>query len=744
MIPIRVIAWSLALVITGACVSSATGPALALDGPTVATLKVTTVTVPPSLDPKADVALWSAIPPVTLKWDVQNERPASEATTARLATDGTYAYARFDVAQREPLLQAQHANNIGDGTDDEVWVDFWPTGNKGFFYEFAATSNGTHFQYSSENTAYAPTWDSYGATYPGGFTVTMRIPLKIMRGTGGGADWKAQFVRVVRSTGERQIWSYSTSQSNGDDVRFAGTLIGMAAANAAKPQPRVGVYSLGEAGSKESGLSTSRIGADLSIPVTSTASLFATIHPDSSNVEIDQSTISPTAFARYYSEVRPFFTQAGNYFDNFDCDACPNLANLYTPGIPTPRDGYALAGHQGHVQFAGFDSVGDGRTDAAESLGYSTPDNHWHYFMERISSNCDLPGTANCPLGTPLLHDDVFANGLTYNDGKHLEAYFNYGSDSGTQVKLPNQAQRYDSGFYLYDSTESISLSSRKVGLYYDPADGFIQHPDIAGYGAYGVKLWTFGANSKLNSVGVATFEDRYHNMFGALDQSDSTLIFDALTKNRIDVQATLGSSYLLQNFSCVAPACVFSPISQNGIGVTWHSGSVNSPNNFPNHGSSSTPTSITFNTGRFGPGRLDSWTRGTTFTAGPRGTVSLEADNTQQYLDAGGTNTQWLERLGYTYTPSADSSFAIGIRRIIGTAPLVFAASPVSCTTVVTSLQVNGAAPCTGAWNLSFAYHHRSPHDEIYFGYGDASQLSTTPSFILKIIHYFGAEKGT
>jgi hypothetical protein len=123
---------------------------------------------------------------------------------------------------------------------------------------------------------------------------------------------------------------------------------------------------------------------------------------------------------------------------------------------------------------------------------------------------------------------------------------------------------------------------------------------------------------------------------------------------------------------------------------------------------------------------------------------VSLEADDTRQALDAGGTNVQWLERLGYTYSPSADSSFAVGVRRIIGTPPLVFSASPVSCTTVVTLPQPGTSGPCTGAWNLSFSYHYRLPHDEVYFAYGDASLLSTTPAFLLKFIHYFGAEKGT
>jgi hypothetical protein len=35
-------------------------------------------------------------------------------------------------------------------------------------------------------------------------------------------------------------------------------------------------------------------------------------------------------------------------------------------------------------------------------------------------------------------------------------------------------------------------------------------------------------------------------------------------------------------------------------------------------------------------------------------------------------------------------------------------------------------------------------PHDELYLAYGDASQLSTLPQLVVKLIHYFGAEKGT
>ncbi|MFN2461141.1 MAG: hypothetical protein ABR591_10700, partial [Candidatus Velthaea sp.] len=135
---------------------------------TIPALTVPSVQTPLPLDPHADPAAWSDAAVAQLPWDVQHNRGSSEPATARIATDGKNLYVRFDVQQRETLLAQQHANDVGDGTDDEVWIDLWPSGANGFYYQFAATSNGTHYQYSSENTAYAPTWESHGTAVAGG------------------------------------------------------------------------------------------------------------------------------------------------------------------------------------------------------------------------------------------------------------------------------------------------------------------------------------------------------------------------------------------------------------------------------------------------------------------------------------------------------------------------------------------------------------------------------------------------
>ena len=117
------------------------------------------------------------------------------------------------------------------------------------------------------------------------------------------------------------------------------------------------MYGLSESTSKENGGSTSRVGMDFAIPVTPTASFVGALHPDYSNVEIDQQTISPQAFARQYAEVRPFFTQAASYFNqHISCSDCPQT--LYTPAIPTFAQGYAIEGTQGHLSFGAFDVVG--------------------------------------------------------------------------------------------------------------------------------------------------------------------------------------------------------------------------------------------------------------------------------------------------------------------------------------------------------------------------------------------------
>jgi hypothetical protein len=696
-------------------------------------LLVPVVQTAPPLDPSGSAAAWPATTAITLPWNVAHQRPATESTMVHVATDGKMFYVRFDAPQHEPVIASQRSDdlitggtNFGGGiawSDDSVWVDFWPTGPGGFQYLFESNANGAHNEASSENTSFAPQWESKGSQTAGGYTVTMAIPLGVIHGAHAGS-WRIQFVRYIRSTGELDVWSSDPAQSNPDDASRAGYANVPVVARPPLPKPRIGVYGFGDEAAKSAGGSTARFGADYSIPVSQTASIFGTVHPDYSNVELDQQSISPQVYQRVFNEVRPFFTQASGEFDNFNCNVCNGFrTTLYTFAIPTPLDGYAFEGREGEFGLGAFDAVGSGRTDDAGAFNYLSDDTHWSASVQHVAA--DLPG----------LVDDADEAGVSWYNGKYLSSYVNYATDSGTDVTDPSQGDWIDAGGGWGNQEFALFGAVRKVGSEFNPVDGFDSHPGIAGYATYSARVWTFAPQDFLSSAGASVFLDRYQGVADGQGQSDNNLLFDFLTKNTFDVQLYSGSDYWrfgpVGSSTCqISPdECPLTPISQNGgASITYHSGMQNKLNNFPTHGASATPTSISYSTGRYGDGRLDTWFRSSTLRVGGRGSVTFTDDNTAQWLQHTADNIQWFDGVSYTYQANAASSFAIGLRRVIGTPPVP-----------------NGGGDCIGACdNISVAYHLRLRQEEFYLAYGDPNTLTTVPQAIFKIIFYLGGQKGT
>jgi hypothetical protein len=683
-------------------------------------LLVPVVQTGPPLDPNSSASAWTAASAVTLQWNVAHAQPATDPTTVRVATNGTYIFVRFEAVQHEPVIATQHSDdvvtggsNIGGGiawSDDAVWVDLWPTGPGGFQYQFEANPNGSHNEASSENTDFAPQWESHGQANADGYTVTMAIPLRVVHGAHAGT-WRIQFVRYVRSTGALEVWSFDKAQTNPDDASRAGDVSVPLVARQPLPTPHAALYGLSGLAAKSVSGSGSRFGADYSIPVTQTAAFFGTIHPDYSNVELDQQSISPSVYQRVFSEVRPFFTQAAAYYGDFNCNVCNGFrTTLYTPSIPTPLDGYAFEGKQGNFGLAAFDAIGAGRTDAAGALNYTSDDTHWNAALQHVAT--DLPG----------LVDDTNEGGVNWFNGKYFSTYVNYATESGSQVTDAGQGSWIDAGGGWGNQSFALYGAVRKVGDEFNPVDGFDSHPGIAGYALYSARVWTFAPHDFLSSAGVSGVLDRYQGVTNGQAQSDNSVLLDLLTKNTIDVQLSAGSDYWR-----FGP--VLTPISQQGgVSITYHSGMQNNLNNFPAHGASATPTSISWYTGRYGPGRLDTWFRSSTLRVGTRGSFTLTADNTAQWLTHQPDNIQWFDGVSYAYQVGPNSSFAVGLRRVIGAPPVP-----------------NGGGNCVGKCsNVSIAYHLRYHDQEFYLAYGDPNTLVTVPQAILKVIFYVGGQKGT
>lgn len=704
--------WSFAL--CALLLAAGTLQARAQQGFTVA---VPELARPPSMNGTIDDS-WSKAAQLPVNFDFTYQRDG-EPTTAYVAQDPGGIDVAFVVTQKQALTANTQTNGGGVTSDDNVSVTFWPQGSGGFYYSFSANSLGARYQTSSENSAYAPDWTAVAKRTPQGYTVTMRIPFDIMR-TGGSNTWGVQFERVIQATNSAQVWEHVEGQRNAADRSFEGTLTGLAAHGGSKtrPQPRLQIYGLGELTTKANGGNTSRVGADLSIPVTGTSSFVASLHPDYSNVETDQQTISPNAFARFYSEVRPFFTQLTAFNDQFSCNNCPTL--LYTPSIPTFREGYAYEGTEGDFQYDAFDSIGDGRTDDAEVVDYAQQDSQkvLGLSLQRVGVNV-----------SNTLHDDTTSLFTGYEWQKsHDFVYLNTASDRGTFVSAPGLGNYLEYGVGHVDKNAVYGVSYQKIGAQFRPVDGFVAQPDVQGLQVFFKETFYFSKTGTLQDVQANAFFNDQNDHLGnpAFKDGNAQLNFDFKHELTLHVFAgdaknqTFWREYL--------------PFNQNGVYLGYKT-------------QTTTPSSIMFMNGSYFHGSLSSWSYITTLPVTHALHLALEADeNTYTPLGAYGSiepfTRQWLERASIDWQFNRYASFDVGARRIMGPNLPNAYQQPFTgpCATPIAYCPFDPV----NAGNVSAAFHFLAAHNEWYVVYGNPNFLTTQPAFYVKWVRYIGAEKGT
>ena len=192
-------------------------------------------------------------------------------------------------------------------------------------------------------------------------------------------------LRCMRRATE-QVWSFdrvadATRRVRQRDYAHAGALMCRSLSTGAisLPQPRAAVYALGAVASA----SGRRLDLAQSAPTSRFRSRRRRRFTRRSIPIIRTSNSISNRSRRPYiqrtiREVRPFFTQAANFYD-IQLRRVQRLSHvLYTPGIPTPSQGYAFEGKQGNFGFTGFDAIGDQRNDSAAALTYTTHDTHWN------------------------------------------------------------------------------------------------------------------------------------------------------------------------------------------------------------------------------------------------------------------------------------------------------------------------------------------------------------------------------
>ncbi len=667
---------------------------------------------------------WKDASKVTLGMDFNRRSAAAEVTNVYIGQEDGHLDIMFVAAQKERIVETQVTNGSGVMSDDYVEAVLAPQGTKGFEYAFVANPKGARFQTSSENSAYSPEWSATGTNTGTGYVVRMRIPLQVMR-SGGVTTWRVQLVRYTQATNELSVWAYSPRASQVADATFFGSLhgVGIRQTASTRPKARIQPYSLGEFGPSTG----ARMGLDASIPISPTASFVTSLHPDYSNVEVDQQTISPTAFPRQYSEVRPFFTQVGSSFNSWlSCGNCP--IPLYTPAIPKFSQGYAVEGTQGPLTFAAYDALGKGRADEAQTLVYSFSN----------PGHAVLLAAQGVGVATAALVDHTTTLDAGYlNQSSHFGAYTNAGQDRGTYVTSPQLGNYFEGGSFYAGATLQYGVDYQKIGAQFNPQDGYVQQPDVAGYEAYGRKIFNFASKSALQDVFLLDAYTRQWNSQGQLALATNYGQMNVDFKNLFTVGVSLNNQGVLTSDGRLLP------FDANGFLIGYRLG-----RNQANGSSTttSTPTYVQYSGGPFYDGKLDSWVYHSTVRLAKRLSIVLETDEDRYQATARGesSTTQWLERASLDWQVSRYARFDIGARRIVGpNLPNSFQALSFSSPSVCSG---NPYYPgCSvRAGNVSLAFHFLAFKNEFYAVYGDPNALTTSPTIFLKWIRYLGAEKGT
>ena len=428
------------------------------------------------------------------------------------------------------------------------------------------------------------------------------------------------------------------------------------------------------------------MGADFSLPITPTASFVATVHPDYSNVEVDQQTIAPSAFPYQYQEVRPFFSQAGQAFNHtaVSCIQCPQL--LYTPAIPTFHTGYAIEGTQGPLRFSAFDAVGNGRLDKALALdfGRSNTDRAYAVNLQHIAVD-----------GADGLHDDTTSLTAGYqNQRNHLFAYGFGALERGSQVTSPASALFGEAGVGYADASSILSVAYDTVGPQFAPVDAYVQQSDVRGYEGIAQKQFNFSPKAFVHALSVSavatSFVDHAGNPAQRLFQSQIG----------VDLRNSFSARVYGGRQAIEAYDGGLLPFNANGalIGYRIDTG---------------TPSYISYAGGSFFDGSLDSWTYATTVPLKPTVHFSLEVDGNKYFTRVPNefNVSQWLQRATLDWQISHDAALDLGVRRIVGgSLPNAFAPPNFA--------YVN-------ATNLSAAFHLLTLRNEFYVVYGDPNALT-------------------
>ena len=637
-------------------------------------------------------------------YDFTNRRPARYTTQAYVLYDDRNLYIAFHCVQAGVhIIAAQRIDHAGVGSDDHVGFAIDTAGNGSRTYTFRVNPIGVHDESSSENSRYAPRWQSIARVdASGNYDAFLVIPLADIRTQGGSVQrWRFNFERFIATENADQTWAYEPAMQSIDSVQYWPWLAQIRISGNARPRPQADAYVLDSAGSQRAVFQNGigqfeqmqpRIaGLDVTYPFTNTLAFVGTVNPDFSNVEQDQTTIQLQEFAKTYQEYRPFFAQGGQYIN-----ALPSIGifggntMFYTPSIGIFNRGLKVEGTLGESALGMLNVVGPDIDDNAAGYSYTTDNGALSLRAESVLAN--HPGVRDQTAGIGMQR-------LNRHSGESTQIEF--ASENGT---LASGAHDFNLSEGLQNQHFTAIAYYRDTSAGYSPVDGYTAVPDARGPMFKVGYAGTGSTSSPLLSYNVNVFGDRFLAHDGSVREADVNAFYNVQFKNLFSLQGFFGPSEFQ-----VAPG-VIEWFNRRQIQLGYRM---------------STPQFVmaAYTWGPFAQGYVQQ-TQFVHARVFGEYAASFEYDGNIERPRAGGpiSNSQWLRRLAVSRSFGRNATLGIALRGINGTGGF--------------------AQPGT---NLSMLYQQRFPsQDLLYVEFGTPAATQTLHRFIIKYVFHAGGESGT
>jgi hypothetical protein len=272
---------------------------------------------PPVIDGKVEDAEWEGASRISGFVDRAVGRPVAEDMTVRLAYDSEAIYVGFIAFDSKPEAIVARERTPGADLDDDDNIIFrvntfglrsWDQISR-----FSINPLGTQWENIAGGRAakreWRGLWQSAAMRLPNGWSGEMRIPWKILDYPSGSS--RSMDLYITRTQKRTNI------ESNWPDVGAGEDPLRFAIWQGVEPPPKPPVsleYLAYVAPEYDDPDLRARAGIDVRARLGDRLTALASVSPDFRNIEQEIAGINFVRTERFFNEVRPFFTEGGDFF----------------------------------------------------------------------------------------------------------------------------------------------------------------------------------------------------------------------------------------------------------------------------------------------------------------------------------------------------------------------------------------------------------------------------------------------